>query len=258
MAILDDLVSWWELNETSGIRYDAHSSNNLSDQNTVLYSAGKVGNAAVMRYAQSEYLSMLSNSEIQAGNIDFTWATWVYLYSTGKNLSRILVGKDNSVAGEREYYVKYQTGTDRFQTAVFKPTDSAAFVNADNLGSPAVETWYYIIAWHDAAGDTLNIQVNNGTVDSVGTGGSLQAGSDAVFMLGRREYGTATESMEGAMDETGYWKRLLTSTERTWLYNSGSGRAYSDLGPPSAYDRHFIRPRSRGFVNIPISETTER
>ena len=37
-----DLVSWWDLNEESGTRNDAHGTNNLTENNTVSYSLGKV------------------------------------------------------------------------------------------------------------------------------------------------------------------------------------------------------------------------
>jgi hypothetical protein len=37
-----DLVSWWELNEESGIRYDEHGTNNLTDNNSTGYGIGKV------------------------------------------------------------------------------------------------------------------------------------------------------------------------------------------------------------------------
>jgi hypothetical protein len=32
----------------------------------------------------------------------------------------------------------------------------------------------------------------------------------------------------GSIDEVGFWKRVLTADERTWLYNSGAGRTYSE------------------------------
>ena len=41
-----DLVSWWELNEESGTRVDAHGSNDLADNETVLYGTLVQGNAA--------------------------------------------------------------------------------------------------------------------------------------------------------------------------------------------------------------------
>ena len=36
--------------------------------------------------------------------------------------------------------------------------------------------------------------------------------------------------LQGWMDCINYWNNPLTEAERTWLYNSGAGRAYSEMG----------------------------
>lgn len=41
MSLLDGLVSFWDMDETSGMRYDAYGPNHLADNNTVGYVAGK-------------------------------------------------------------------------------------------------------------------------------------------------------------------------------------------------------------------------
>ena len=35
--------------------------------------------------------------------------------------------------------------------------------------------------------------------------------------------------MDGRLDQVGVWKRVLTADERTWLYNSGNGRSYTEI-----------------------------
>lgn len=39
---LTSLVSWWRMNERSGVRYDVHSTNNLTESSAVSYGLGKV------------------------------------------------------------------------------------------------------------------------------------------------------------------------------------------------------------------------
>jgi hypothetical protein len=80
--------------------------------------------------------------------------------------------------------------------------------------------------WYDAATQKCYVSVNNGTVyESAGTLASpLQ--SNYPLSLGAL---TATSSfLNGSMDEVTYHKRVLTADERTWLYNSGAGRTYSE------------------------------
>lgn len=40
MALTDNLISWWSLDEASGTRYDSHGTNHLTDNNTVSSEAG--------------------------------------------------------------------------------------------------------------------------------------------------------------------------------------------------------------------------
>ena len=44
-------------------------------------------------------------------------------------------------------------------------------------------------------------------------------------------------NMDGLIDEVGFWKRTLTSGERTQLYNSGNGLAYPFSSGNSRYYR---------------------
>ena len=57
MAYKDDLISWWSMDEESGERADSHGTMTLTDNATVLYDTGKVGNAADFEAGTSEYLS---------------------------------------------------------------------------------------------------------------------------------------------------------------------------------------------------------
>ena len=80
---------------------------------------------------------------------------------------------------------------------------------------------YFVVGWHDSVNNTLNIQVNNGTVNSLAwTAGVLNGSAD--FAIGARR-DTAPLYFDGRIDAVGLWKRVLTSGERTSLYNSGTG-----------------------------------
>ena len=83
-----------------------------------------------------------------------------------------------------------------------------------------------VIAWHDATADTVNISINNGsTVSAAYTFGS--ANGSSAFELGRRTGGASY--LNGALDEMGIWKRVLTAAERTRLYNNGAGVTYPNF-----------------------------
>jgi len=83
MALTDNLISFWGLEETSGTRVDAHGTNNLTDNNTVTSATGKVGTAGQFTNANSEYLSITDNASLSTGDIDFSAQAWVYFDSFG-------------------------------------------------------------------------------------------------------------------------------------------------------------------------------
>lgn len=86
----------------------------------------------------------------------------------------------------------------------------------------------------DAAGDTANIQVNNGTPDSAATSGTAPNTSAAEFRIGAREYAGFEGYFDGLIDQVGIWKRVLTAQERTDLYNAGAGLSYADMSGGAA------------------------
>jgi hypothetical protein len=213
MALTDSLISYWKLDEASGNALDAHGSHELTATNAPGTVTGKINDGrdlAVTKYFVKGYAA-----ELDFDDEDFTVAGWVKLTSK-PGLGFML----NMFSGTAGYSLSYNSGVDRFRFQV-GDNDTSHAEDADNLGSPSTATWYYIVAWHDSTANTVNIQVNNGTVDS----GGYSAGVDtpgADFQIGFSGNG-----IDGVVDEFALWNRTLTTQERTDLYNGGSGLAYS-------------------------------
>ena len=223
MAILDNLEAHWKLNEASGTRVDSHGSNDLTDINTVLQAAGKIGNAAQFQDSNSERLFVADNASLSMGDIDFSFAAWVYLDS--KPAEQMYVFSKGLVSANAEYQLYWNDAADRFTFRVSDDTTSQG-ENADNLGAPSTATWYFIMCWHDATANTINIKVNDGTVDSA----AYSLGSyDSIrpFTIGARSDGSSHNRFwDGRIDSLSVWKRVLTAQEQTDLYNGGAGLDY--------------------------------
>jgi len=216
------LVSYWKLDEASGTRADSHGTNTLTDNNTVASGTGKINNAADFEFSNGlESLSHTSNTDLQTGDIDFTITAWVNLESGPNNYNGI-VTKDG--AAGRDYFLVYDNVVSHF---IFYCRRSATDVKAEatTFGVPSLSTWYFIAAWHDATADTVNIQINNGAVNSTASGGALDSPTTIAFHIGAAAWGVGTE-FDGLIDEVGFWKRVLSSQDRTDLYNAGAGLAY--------------------------------
>jgi hypothetical protein len=202
------------MNETSGARSDSTGLNALTDNNTVAASAGKIGNAADFVAVNSEFLSRIdTDNSLDGGDTDFTFSLWVKTTTVG--LSRIF-GKSNF--GD---YGLDMTAAGILRWEMVSYASIAQPVTAINDGN-----WHHLACWHTASTGIPSIAIDNGTV----VDGSVLGGyftDNNPFLIG---FDNGTTYFTGSIDEMGRWSRLLTATERTSLYNSGTGITYPFLG----------------------------
>jgi concanavalin A-like lectin/glucanase superfamily protein len=233
VALIDNLISYWKLDEASGDALDAHGTNDLTETSGTIASAtGKIGNARDFESADTEYFEIADNADLSTGDIDFTIAAWVNLESLTNGT---IASKYETVGNQREYLFFYNANdhvtNNRFSFAVSSDGTGAALVtiDANNFGAPSTGTWYHVVAWHDSVSNQIGISVNAGTPDTA----SHSAGvfnSTTPFRLGAIFAGGGQfYQLDGLLDEVGFWKRVLTSQERTDLYNGGSGLSYDDF-----------------------------
>lgn len=221
------LISWWDLEEESGTRYDAYGTNHLTDNNTVDYDTGVKGNSAKFIRLNEEYLSIADNPYLSMGNINFSIAFWIKLNDKVLDPAG-LVTKWGEGLLSSEYGIFYAgSAVDRFRFNVSSfGVSSNGEVIANSFGAPSAEVWYFIVVWYDAINETLNIQVNNGVIDSSTYGDGVYDGI-AQFIIGNTD--DLTSGGNFCIDEVLVAKRIWSPTEKTWLYNNGAGRRYSDL-----------------------------
>ena len=228
LSLKRDCVAWWKFEEGEGPRYEEINALHLADVNTVTGMQGKQGGCASFTPANNEYLTRSNHPLLQTGDISFAFSVWVYL--TSKPAVAMVIAKDGAGAGNREYELYYQAGgVDRFRFFVCRPVDNPVIVNADALGSPALNTWYHIVVWHNSALDQIGIRINDAYQNIAATGGALQAAGTADFRFGHQQIGGCCP-MAGAIDECCFLKRCFTAAEITHLYNFGWGMSYPTSG----------------------------
>jgi len=236
-SLYSGLISYWNLHEASGDRADLTGfANTLTDTNTVTSSDGLLSNAATFTAANLERLNIASNASIQGGPKNYTFAFWAKLNTKPAN-AMMLISKYSATAGQAEYEIFWKQATDRFSMNVYRATDSLQQVDADSLGAPALSTWYFIVGWNDNGAPSVNIEINAGTADSTSLSGTTQAASAAALDFGSRG-ATGTLFLDGFMADVGRWDRLLTRSERLWLYNNGKGRTFPFASGPYGLARH--------------------
>lgn len=239
MALTDSLVASWELDEASGNAIDSHGSNDLTETSGTIAAStgpGGVGGSRDFEAGDTEYFTITDNSDVSTGDIDFTFEAWVNLESTSGNLG--VLGQRVSSSNSYGYILFYNSGSARFDWRVGNSTGTAiaGTVLANNFGAASTGTWYQIICWHDAASNQIGICVNNGTPNTASTSGAT-ADVATNFNIGCTDTGGAN-LFDGLISKVRMWKRVLTSDERTELYNGGSGLAY----PFSASSAPVVTP----------------
>ena len=216
-----DLVSFWKLDESSGTRYDAFGSNDLTDNNTVGQGTGTVyANAADFEVTNNEYLTVADNAGLRPAN--FTFSCWVKLES--KRAQSIIASKDvyNSNA-TREWVLDYESGFDRFNFYVFYNSSGGwDLVQANNFGSVSAGVWYHVCL--TCNNSEITIRINGGTADSTSvTSSPRNTSSSPPFALGSffSSPGTTTAGaeMDGLIEAAGLWSRVLSDAEITALAN---------------------------------------
>lgn len=226
MALTDNLEAYWNLSEASGTRNDSHSTNHLTDNNTVATGTGPdSGTCADFESGNFERLTRADNAALSCGDTDFTINLWVNLESIAANQ---MVANKGSADGGGNSEWRIQTGgaAQPFTFDVWTGTSPTTVTNT-NGGAPSTATWYMLTVWHDATNNQIGIARNAGTADTAAYSGGVNDGTSPL------EFGGSISAFtfyDGLMAYAGFWRRVLTSGERTTLYNSGAGLAYASLG----------------------------
>lgn len=225
MAITDSLISFWELEEASGTRNDSFSTNHLTDNNTVTQSAGKVGNAATFTTANSESLTRADNASLSTGNIDFSIALWVNPSAVS---SKGVFYKGDSSGIE---YALTTRGTGVFRFEVDSAAGLAGINQVESTTTYTTSTWYFVVCQHDSVNDLIKISVNGGTFDTTAYSAGCWDSATSLYIGTDGDFG---DFFGGSIDQAGFWKKILDSSDITFLYNSGSGRSYAEIAPAAS------------------------
>ena len=225
MALIDNLVSYWKLDESSGNAADAHGSNTLTNNNTTAYVAAKLNNGADFEAASSNFFSIADASQ---SGLDFSTALsvsmWFKFESFGASYDPLMNKTDNN---QESWIFTYRNGTN---TLRFDPDQSGNGTTTEALSvswTPSTATWYHIVMAWDGSDKTARFYVNGSQqgTDQVGTVVSSLYNGTAPFQIGQNPRDTSVE-IDGVMDEVGVWSRRITSAEVTSLYNGGTPLPY--------------------------------
>jgi len=226
-ALRKGLTNYWPLNETATTG-DVTSANwvvgglNMTSENSVLSTAGLVGNARTFVKANSERMfGDAGTSTTLCGTADFTAAFWFRVTAAHDGALHGLVSND-LFPTERGISI-YLTGDG---TNWFPPLLFLEYADGSNeTYQPFEQTFAASQQWHFFCvrlGGATTMECRFDSTD--GTSKTLSKSFRATrqqLIFGARY--SASDLLNGDIDEIAFWNRRLTDSEVGTLYNSGSG-----------------------------------
>ncbi len=244
MSLLTDLISAWELSESSSPRLDFNDGNDLTSN----YLTTDIGTGTGLVYALAANLenstaltkqsfSCASNASLQTGDINFSIEAWINLASF-PSAAVPVIGKTNDIGSPSvsEYGLFGVSGA----YFIWRISNGSAFtdLNATNFGAPVTSSWTQVIASHDATNNVLRIRVNNGTANTSSYSGGGTTNSSPLRLGHDGSVGDA-RFVNGLMGPVRFWKKVLTTDEEDELWNGGAGLPYADFGGGGATKMGF-------------------
>lgn len=216
-TLLQGLISYWPLNELSGVRYDAVGDNDLTDNNTVgVKLRGPQGTVAKFDHANFEWLSRPSPLGIHGGAV-YTCG-WVKGPLSPMNAG--LWGENVTNNGPFSLY----TYSSAF-SAKFHPVAEAE-VNL-SIYPPTMDNLYHFVEAYFQPGVAFGIAVDGGAFVTTPTAATALVSAGEPFWIGA--YYTSFYTITAEMAGIGVWSVVPDAAARTSLFNSGNGLKYADL-----------------------------
>lgn len=224
-GLLNNLVAFWEFEESSGTRNDSKGANHLTTITGTLTRVSGMHGGYAMHMASGAEVSRADTADLSIGNTDsFTITFWVKpaTGSIADGNDNYIVAKDSGSAGS--YNVVLKTNY-RLSFLIFSSNWGAVDVANTANNSIVENAWQFCACWFDAAAGKIYAQVNNGTIAEATKAATYTDNSD-LFILGSA---SADFGFVGDLDDMGFWRRALSADDRTALYNAGAGLPYASF-----------------------------
>lgn len=218
MALIDNLVSYYKLDEASGNRADSHGANTLTDVNTVGSATGIINLGGDFESGNNEYLS--TTTPFTTATTNFSVSLWFKPESIGAYQSIIQNGR------QANFWNILVTSGGVFE---FFEDNIVEYASSSTLSAGVM---YHLVCIKTGDGaNNISFYVN-GSASGTASAGSISTPTTAGYIGVYTTTGSSFQYYtDGIIDEVGFWSRAITSTEVTSLYNGGAGFAYPFSSP---------------------------
>jgi hypothetical protein len=218
MALSDNLVAYYKLDETSGTTaYDALGNYNGTNNGATVNQSGKIGKAYSFD-GTNDYVQIGDADLFDINNNNFSINLWINPSSWTGTMG--IVSKSVDIGSSKGWVLYRDSVSNKLE---FRLNDGSMKKATFTSSSISSGSWKMIsIVYSDTNGNVI-LYEDGSYVQTV----SISAGdcrTTADITLGFADSWNAY--FPGLIDEVGMWNRALSSTEVGELYNSGYGLTY--------------------------------
>lgn len=248
-----DLVSWWTMDESSGVRYDKLKNNHLEDLNTVGFQpTGKIAGATSHVAANQESLEKADPDRLTGTLTDWAFGAWVKPTGT---LAYQAVACSSLDRGNQVTEVDYVIWIDDdgwWTVTIVGGGPGTSF--QDIYFKEATSAWQFVVVSYDAENKAVTMWidgVNQGTFNH--TNNQQNVGN--TFTIGFYNWFYLTAEV----DEAFFFRRQLQQHDIAMLYNSGVGVTYEQyLAAVAASEgQNYFYPEQSTFTLTGIDATLD-
>lgn len=215
MAISDNIVALWKLDEASGNALDAVGSYGMTATGTPGALTGIVSGGRNLVRASVQYFGVAS-AAVTA--LPLTVACWFRCTSVSINQNIFC----QAPASNNFAWGLAVNGSNKLQFYASNGSGSFDLLNGTTTISSG--TWYFgAIVWRTATDREIYINAASEGTSSVSR---TPDATNNKMRIGIYSGSSDADSFNGDVDEVAYWSRALSGSELTSLYNGGAGLAY--------------------------------
>ena len=223
MALSDNLVAAYLL-ESDGS--DSVGSYDLTLNNSPSFVSGKNNNCVDLEASSTQYLSRTDNLDVSLAS-DQSISLWFTVEASPTSGNRYnLIHKADDYPSNSSWVTFYYNNSG---TLILYSAGGAGYGTDTYTTTLSLDTFYHLVVtldYGDGSSRTMKTYLNGSEVMSSNMTAAWTPGTaDKLFHLGNQA-NVGSREWDGKLDECYFWDRVLTSSEVTELYNSGSGKFY--------------------------------
>lgn len=240
---IDRLVSYYALEDETE---ETGTGQDLTLSGSPSFTTGKISNAIDCDPTGSKHaeLANANAGDFQVGNGNKAISVWCRpdsLPASGNGGAIIRMG--SGAASQVGWHIVYNNSGGNGQF-LFRLADGTTLYSINGPLTATAGSWYHLVfnIFRTGSMEAFVNGVSIGTAD-ISSSSAVNIASSQDVIIG----GVHQVHYDGLIDEIALLDETLSHDIINWLYNSGSGRSYSDWG---AFDRAWIKGgHGRGFTN---------